>query len=520
MSGNRSLVRAGTVVGAAAVASRVLGFVRDVLMAQVLGTGAVADAFLVAFRIPNVVRRVLGEGGLNAGFVPLYGAMLTRDGQAAARAFAGRAIGDAALLLLALTAVAELLAGPLVFLFAAGFTEEGGKLALAAFYTRLALPFIAFTGLASLLAALLNAHRYFTAAAVAPALVNALLIVALLLADGDAAASPHAGADPQTGAWLAAAVSLSGLLHLAVVAWAVGRMPERPHLRRPARAGNAGGNGLGHLLRFALPALVASAMTQVILLAATALASAEPSAVSWLYYADRVFQLPLSFIGVAAGVVLLPEFVGGRDARRDVAPALTAFLTGALALALPAAAGLIALGPTVTAVLFERGAFTAADSRQTSALLMALATGLPAAAASKVLIQPFFASRRLATPFAAGIGGVAVTLAAARLTDIGTAASLGLWTQALALGIGARRDILWSRSFGVRIGGLTLAALAMGLMVATLDRLAAPWLAAEQPFVLRAGVLTGLCLAGIAAYAALAAPLGGIRELVRGKGAR
>ncbi|MFD2251964.1 putative peptidoglycan lipid II flippase [Pseudochelatococcus lubricantis] len=557
MSAGRSLARAGAAVGAASAASRVLGFARDVLIAQVLGAGAVADAFLIAFRIPNVVRRVLGEGGINAGFVPLYGAVLAEGGPAAARAFAGRAIGGAAVLLLALTALAELAAGPLVLLFAAGFAEEGDKLALAALYTRLALPFVAFTGLASLLAALLNAHRYFAAAAVAPALVNALLIGALLLAENGAAG------DPRAGAWLAVAISLSGLLHLAIVAVAVARMPGqnalslncrfapffcscikfirktmpvsrcdaagRPPLSPPVIADRAADGAVGRLLRFALPALVASAMTQVILLTATAIASAEPSAVSWLYYADRVFQLPLSFIGVAAGVVLLPEFVAGKGGPPDIAASVTGFLVGALALALPAAAGLAALGPTITAILFERGAFTAADGAQTSALLVTLALGLPAAAASKVLIQPFFARRQLAPPLLAGLAGVAVTLAAAQpmagLTGalgfpagLGLSTSIGLWTQALALAIAARRDVLWGRPLTLRAAGLALAAAVMGLAVAGLDRLAAPWLAEHGPTALRAGTLAALCLAGVAVYTALAALCGALDGLLPRKG--
>lgn len=519
MSRIRSVARAGAAVGAASVASRVLGFARDVLIAGVLGTGAVADAFLVAFRIPNVIRRVLGEGGLNAGFVPLYAEVAARGGDEAARRFAGRTITNAALFFAALAGLAELAAGALVLAVAAGFGGDAGKLALAVHYTRLALPFVAFTGLASLLAALLNAERRFAAAALAPALVNGVLIAALLLLDGG---PPD---DPATGAWLAGAISLSGLAHLGIVAAAVARLPARPPLARPRFDADA-----RRLVHFAIPALVASSMTQIILLAAMALASGQPSAVSWLYYADRVFQLPLSFIGVAAGVVLLPEIVARDGDAAAGRAALTHYLTGALALALPAAAGLIALGPAIASVLFERGAFTAADSRATAALLVALATGLPAAGAAKVLSQPFFARRQVWPPLAAGLAGIAVTLwsghaLAARwgeaaalplpfaatpvaLGTVGLAASLGMWTQALALALFGRADIAWSTRAGSRLLRLVLAAGLMGVTVAVAADLAAPWLAADRPLALRGAVLAGLCGAGMLVYALSARLLG------------
>lgn len=523
MSRFQSVARAGAVVGAASVASRLLGFARDILIAGVLGAGTVADAFLVAFRIPNVIRRVLGEGGLNAGFVPVYGDVAARKGAEAAREFAGRTIVNAALCLTAIAGLAEIVAGALVLFVAAGFRDDPGKLALAIDYTRLTLPFVALTGLASLLAALLNAERRFVAAAVAPALVNGVLIVALLLLHG------RAEDDPATGIWLALAISFSGLLHLVIVGWAVARMPHRPHLQIPHFDADS-----RRLARFAVPALLASGMTQIILLATMALASDQPSAVSWLYYADRVFQLPLSFIGVAAGVVLLPEFVDSqRDGASALAPALTRYLTGALALALPAAAGLIALGPSIVTVLFERGAFGPADSRETALLLVALATGLPAACASKILIQPFFARRTVWPPLVAGLAGMLVTLAcghalprlmtdaaglrfltpatSASFSAVGLAASLGLWTQMLVLVIFARAEIVWDAASASRLARLGLAAAVMGLIVAAADGVAAPWLGAEWPLAVRGGILAALCGGGMLVYL-LALRLSGVLD--------
>lgn len=530
MSRILSVARASATVGAASIASRLLGFVRDVLIAQVLGAGIVADAFLVAFRIPNLVRRILAEGGLNAGFVPLLGAITARQGPDIARKFAGHALSNIALFLAALTALAEIMAAPLVLFVAAGFSEDPEKMALAVFYMQLALPFIAFSGLASLIAAYLNAERRFVAAALAPVAVNILLIGALFWAGNTEETTP------EIGMWLAIAVSLSGLLQLAIVMWAMLRMPLRPRWQMPRLDGS-----VGRLLRFALPALVASGMTQIILLTATIIASTDPSAVSWLYYADRIFQLPLSFIGVAAGVVLLPEFIARtRNHDPKIAISLAVFLNGAVGLALPAAAGLIALGSTIVSVLFERGAFTAVDSNATSALLMALAIGLPPAAASKILSQPFFARQQLTPPLVAGLLGVGTTFLVAailsetnghiievtsfvslvpvQLSTLGLATSLGLWAQSLVLAVIGHADIRWSWALGARLIRLTLAALIMGLVVGTFDMLATPWLSPEEPLLLRGSILVALCLLGALIYVKIVSTLGEIAAIMPWKG--
>ncbi|MGL4975403.1 MAG: lipid II flippase MurJ, partial [Bosea sp. (in: a-proteobacteria)] len=209
------LARDSLVVGGATLLSRLLGFVRDILIARMLGAGPVADAFLVAFRLPNLFRRVLGEGGLNAPFVPLYLQIKADHGEEGARRFAGDAAASFGVALALLAALTELLAPWLVLALAGGFAEAPITFALAESYTRLALPFLAFTTLASLLAAILNAERRFAVAALAPVLLNAVLISALFFVEIRGMAAP------QGAKTLALAVSLGGAAHLLMIALAL-----------------------------------------------------------------------------------------------------------------------------------------------------------------------------------------------------------------------------------------------------------------------------------------------------------
>jgi putative peptidoglycan lipid II flippase len=505
-----SLARSSLVVGLAAVASRLLGFARDVMIARVLGAGVAADAFLIAFRLPNTARRILNEGGLNAGVVPLYSRIRAERGASAAEAFAGQALGAGTLLLLTVTGLVELAAPLVVLLLAGGYAEEAEKFALAVFYTRLAFPFVALAGLASLVGALLNAEKRFTAAAVAPVLVNALLIIVLLMLG-----TPDEAAAARQGAWLALAVAGSGLLHLVIVAEAMLRTPGGFRFVAPRLTPD-----IRRLGRRALPAAAASGATQLAVLVATAVASQEASAVSWLYYADRLAQLPLSLIGVAVGTVFLSE-VAARLAAGDAAGAAKVqnlALEGALALALPAAVALIILARPISSILFERGAFTAEDTAGTAALLAMLALSLPPAAAAKVLAQPFFAREALTAPLVAGLIALLVTGAAATILQqligvagIGLGLTLGLSVHAGVLLVASRRAFGLRDADGTRrrLALLLLAALVMGAAVWLAARLLAPWLGAEA-LLIRAGALTLLCIGGVIVYGAAAWLLGAI----------
>ncbi|MGX5735256.1 murein biosynthesis integral membrane protein MurJ [Bosea thiooxidans] len=504
------LARDSAVVGAATVASRLLGFARDVLIARLLGGGPVADAFLAALRLPNLVRRVLGEGGLNAPFVPLYLAIKTERGTAEASRFAGEAAGQFGLLLLVLVALGELFAPWLVLALAGGFADEPATLELAARYTRLMLPFLLLTTLAALLAALLNAEKRFTVAALAPALMNAILLGVLL-------ALHLAGTAPEEAArWLALAVSLTGLAHLAMILWALRAIGlPRPSLRWSPE--------MTRLLRTGGATLLAASAAQLVLLVATQIASVETGAVAALYYADRVFQLPLGFVGVAMGTVVLSDMAAAAD--RDGPDAMLGrALALGLALALPAATALVALAEPIVSVLFEHGRFDAADRARTAAALAAFGLGLPFAIAAKVFGQVYFARRRPRLPLVSGGLAVLVTMLAGFVSIAGgspaaqgaaLAATLAFVAQALLLGIALIRDGVW-RPSPANLRPIAAAFGASLLMLAALvwlhGLLASP-LAPDRPILQRVGGLGLLCLGGLAAYAAAGWVLGAFGAL-------
>ncbi|MCO5090486.1 murein biosynthesis integral membrane protein MurJ [Bosea sp. (in: a-proteobacteria)] len=503
------LARDSAIVGVATVASRLLGFARDVLIARLLGGGPVADAFLAALRLPNLVRRVLGEGGLNAPFVPLYLAIKGERGAAAAQDFAGAAAGRLSLLLLVLVGLGELFAPWLVLGLAGGFAQAPETLALAASYTRLMLPFLFLTTLAAMLAALLNAEKRFAVAALAPALMNAILLAVLLMLHARATA-------PEVGArWLALATSLTGLAHLAMILMALrGRGLPRPSLRWSP--------DMTRFLRTGGATLIAASAAQLVLLVATQIASTGPGAVAALYYADRVFQLPLGFVGVAMGTVVLSDMA--LAAERDGPDALLGqALALGLALALPAATALVALADPIVSVLFEHGRFDAADRARTAAALAALGCGLPFAVAAKVFGQVYFARRAPCLPLLSGVVAVAVAALfgfglaragnAARIAAL--AATLAFVAQALLLGGALLRQRIWRPGLsGLRPIAASLGASAIMLAVlALLMALLAGPLAVDRPVLHRVGALGLICLGGLASYGAAGWMLGAFGAL-------
>ncbi|WP_168166122.1 murein biosynthesis integral membrane protein MurJ [Bosea sp. PAMC 26642] len=497
------LARDSAIVGAATILSRLLGFARDVLIARLLGAGPVADAFLAALRLPNLVRRVLGEGGLNAPFVPLYLDVKAQRGNEAARGFAGEAASYLALLLLALVGLGEMFAPWVVLGLAGGFAGEPDTLALAATYTRLMLPFLLLTTLAAMLAALLNAERRFALAALAPALMNAILVGTLIVLIARAS-------EPAPAArWLASLVSLTGLAHLGLVLFGLRRIGwPKPSLRWSPE--------MTRLVRTGGATLLAASSAQLVLLVATQIASIEPGSVAALYYADRVFQLPLGFVGVAMGTVMLSEMAAQSIQERDAA--LGQALTLGLALALPAATALAALAEPIVSVLFEHGLFGAQDRLRTAAALAAFALGLPFAVISKVFGQVYFARQAPRLPVLAGLLAVIVaavtgyaTAKEGRAAEMAAlAASLAFAAQAALLAVALARDGLWRPGLAnLRpiIAVLVASAVMLFVLVAAQTALADP-LAPGRPTLWRVAALAGLCGGGLLVYGAAGWVLG------------
>ena len=502
------MIRSFLTVSTGTLASRLLGFARDAMIAALLGAGGVADAFLVAFQLVNVVRRLLTEGALNAALVPAWLRVRESEGVAAAAAFAGRVLGTVSAALILAAAVIGL-AMPLVMAaLAPGFAGHEA-LQLAVDDARLMLPYLAFAGPATVMMALLNARGRFALTAFAPLLFNIALIavmIGLMFWGTDAADAALA---------IAATVGIAGLLQLLMLVARPGgdriATPLRVSFDAPMRG----------FFAKAVPGMIASAGPQWLVVAGAILASSSPAAVSWLYFANRLIELPLGIVGVAMGTVLVPELTRALRLgdRTTMIHAESRGLELAVGLALPATLGLIALGEPVVRMLFEHGAFTAADTAATAQALMWLALGLPAHVLVKALSPAFFARDDTTTPLWATLKGVAVAVVLALLLGRlfgagGIAASIaaGAWSSALAL---IRRG---AATFGFaidaaarrRLPRIVAAALAMGGLL---------WLAA--PLLLDAGVsghglaqavaVVGLIAGGAAVYALLLGLSGVIR---------
>jgi putative peptidoglycan lipid II flippase len=508
-----ALYRAFATVGAMTVLSRVLGFIRDVLIAATLGAGPIADAFFVAFRIPNLFRRLFAEGAFDAAFIPLFAKRLHgEDGAAAARAFAEQALAGLTLILVVFTLLGEIVMPWLMLLLAPGFAADPPKLALAILLARIALPFLLCMSLVALYSGMLNALGRFAIAALAPSLLNVVLIVVLLACiafdHGDQRAAAIA---------LAWGIAASGLLQVLVVGVAAAKAKMRLSIRPPRFNAD-----MRRLLALAAPALLAGGLTQLTVVLNTMIASLQDRVVSWLYYADRLFQLPLGVIGVAIGVVLLPE-LSHRLRANDHAGAIGAenrSLEIALVLTLPAAVALfVAAGPIVR-VLFEHGAFSAVDAKATAAMLAALAPGLPAFVLIKVFHPGFFAREDTTTPMLyAGIGmGANVGLSLMLFVILGAvgiaiATTLAGWLHVglLAGTLKSREEFALDATFRRHFPGICIASLAMGAMVWVMTYALNDWFAPERGLITQIVALALLVGTGLAVYAGAIELLGVVR---------
>ena len=382
-----ALARWAATVGGYTMGSRVLGFLRDILIASVLGAGPVADAFFVAFKLPNFLRRLFAEGAFNAAFVPLFAGVLERDGRAAAKSFAEDVLTVLLWTLLVLVIAAQIVMPWLMHALAPGFADEPGKLDLTVQLTRLTFPYILLISLVSLLGGVLNSLYRFAAVAATPILLNLCLIGALLGLSRWTETPGHA---------LAIGVTVGGIVQFVWLIVAASRAGMSLRLRWPRLT-----PGVKRLLILAAPAALGAGVAQINLVVDIIIASLlPPGSVSFLYYADRVNQLPLGVVGVAVGTALLPLL--SRQLRagevEEAVGSLNRAIEMALLLAVPAAVALIVIAGPVIAVLFERGAFGVDESSATAGALIAYAAGLPAFVLIKVLAPGYFARQDTRTP--------------------------------------------------------------------------------------------------------------------------
>jgi putative peptidoglycan lipid II flippase len=505
-----ALLRSVATVGSLTLASRVFGFLRDILTAAVLGAGPVADAFFVAQRLPNLFRSLFAEGAFSAAFVPLASASLAEGGKPAARAFAEEAFAVLLAVLLAFVVAGEVLMPWLMGVIAPGFSDEPDKFELAVSLTRITFPYLLFISLTALQGGLLNAVDRFAAPAATPILLNLSLIAALLMM------ARFGWSDGRALAWALTAAGVAQFLWLMV---SCARAGVTVRLRAPRLTPR-----VKQTLRIMGPGVFGAGVTQLNLLISTALASLLPTgSIAYLYYADRLNQLPLGVVGIAVGTAILPPL--SRQVRLgDVAGAVETQNRGvelALLLTLPAAA-LIVLAQPILLVLFARGAFGQAEAEATAAALAAYAAGLPAFVLVKVLAPGFFAHQNTRTPVkiavVAMVANLALTIGLMNfLAHVGVALALTLsgWLQAVALLVQLRRHGHFrldgrTRDRVPRIGA---AALGMAGIVLGLRILLEPALAGHA--LTRLGALALLILAGIVIFAALVLAFGGAdwREL-------
>ncbi|MBT5047007.1 MAG: murein biosynthesis integral membrane protein MurJ [Rhodospirillaceae bacterium] len=424
-----ALLRSIATVGGYTMASRILGFARDILIAALLGAGPVADAFFVAFKLPNFFRRLFAEGAFNAAFVPLFSGRLATEGQEAARAFAVTVLSVMVVFLYLFVTVLQIAMPLLMYGFAPGFADDPVKFDLAIELTRITFPYLLFISLVSLLGGILNSLGRFAAAAATPIILNIVLIAALV------GATPYL---PTPGHALAWGVAVAGMAQFVWLAIACHRAGMTLALPRPRLT-----PGVRRLLRLMLPGAVGAGVVQINLLIDIVIASLLPTgAVSFLYYADRVNQLPLGVVGIAIGTALLPLLSrqlreGSADAARD---SMNRGIEFALLLTIPGASALLVIAEPIITVLFQRGAFDGAISTATAQALMAYAVGLPAYVLIKVLGPGFFAREDTKTPVKIAIICVAVNVVL-NLTlihwlahvGIALATALSAWLNAVLL---------------------------------------------------------------------------------------
>ena len=498
------LVRSSAVVGGATMLSRVLGLLRDVVLANLIGANGNADAFFVAFKIPNFLRRLFAEGAFAQAFVPVLADTREKGGREAVRELIDRVAGmlGGALLLVTLITV---MASPLVAtLFAPGFLRDPEKLALTGDLIKLTFPYLLLISLTGFAGAILNSYQRFAVPALTPVILNLCLIAAALWA---------APVFDEPVVALSLGVLVAGFAQLLFQVPALAGIGLVP---RPRWA--PGHEGVRRILILMVPALFGVSVSQINLLLDTVLASLLPSgSVSWLYYSDRLTELPLGVFAIAIATVILPTLSGQRARADDPAFASTLAwaIRSVLLIAVPATLALVVLAEPLLATLFQYGAFSAEDRTMAAASLRAYTLGLGAFMLVKVLAPGFYAREDMRTPVGVGIIAmvsnmvlnVALVLPLMAMFNMGhvglaLATSLSAWLNAGLLYRGLRRNAVLP---GPSVPSKWL--LQIGLASAVMTVVLVWMLPGQIEWTMwawweRATQLGALCLTGLAVFAA------------------
>ena len=443
--------------------SRITGFFRDVVLGAVLGAGALADAFYVAFRLPNHFRAIFGEGAFNAAYVPSYARVLETQGESAAQRFASQILTLLLLSQLVLLALAWTFMPQVVSLLAPGFSDEPEKFEAAVTLSRITFPYLLFITLVTLYAGTLNARRYFAAAAFAPVLLNVVMIACLALAFLFPTAAHGA-------AW---GITISGALELLFLIEAARRAKALAGIAKPSWDAD-----VKQFFSAFLPAVIGSAGVQIALFADTIIASLLPTgSVSAIYYADRIYQLPIGVIGIAAGTVLLPEMsrhlaAGDKEA---AAAAQNRTMSITLAVSAPFVVAFLMLPDLIIRGVFLRGAFTEAAAKEAAQVLFAYGTGLLAMVLIRSAVASFQAQGDTRTPMMISLSAVALNVIAKLFlyepygaAGLAYATALGAWINfALLVIIALKRGWMQLDPRLVRVG-ISVANAAFGVFLVAL----------------------------------------------------
>ncbi|WIM10865.1 murein biosynthesis integral membrane protein MurJ [Enhydrobacter sp.] len=504
-----SLGRSITTVGGFTLLSRILGFVRDIVLSAVLGSGPVADAFIVAFKLPNLFRRLFAEGAFSAAFVPLFARELQGHGRDAALAFARQAHACLLLILIPFAALLVLAMPVVISLLAPGLSDDRATFDLAVQFSRITFPYLIFISLASLYGGVLNSIDRFAEVAVTPVLLNIALIGAVL---GLTPFLPNSGYAASIG------VALAGLLQWLWLLLSCRRDGVGMKLVRPRYT-----ERVAHLVKLATPVAIGGGAQQISVMLDVIWASLLPTgSISALYYADRIAQLPLGVVGIAIGTALLPLLA--RQLRAGQAEAAMANQNRAiefgLLFSLPSALALWLLAEPMIRVLFEHGRFGPADTMRASGALAAFALGLPPFVLVKALTPGFFAREDTRTPLHIAIACIVANVAmnaafiyGTSLAQVGIAlaSSLSGWLNAALLAAVLLRRHQWvpdkrlvSRFIRALIATAGMGVVLCGVLIA-LER------PLSHPDLEGVAALVGLCVAGALAYAGLAIALGVLR---------
>ena len=398
-----SLIKSVITIGGGTAVSRIIGFVRDILIAKFLGASMMADAFFVALRFPNLFRSLFAEGTLNVAFVPLLSGEIHTKGIKHARCFARAAFSFLFYILLIFTILMEILMPNLMFILAPGFDSIAGKMTLTVELSRITFPFLLFVSLVSLFSGMLNTVGRFWAAAFTPTILNIVMITSLFVIT-PFITNPYAPAYA-----LSWGVLIAGIIEFVFLGRQIKKAGLTIGLINPIKALFHLSNGVKTLLRKMAPGVLGSVVYQINLFFDTLFVSfVGAGAISWLNYAHHLFQLPIGIIGTAVGTALLPvlsKHIKLNNQQEAVAQ-MNRALEISLTMSLASFIGLICLAEPIIRILFERGAFTSLDSLHTARALMVFSIGLPAYMLTKTVSPFFYAKGDTSTPVKIAIMGV------------------------------------------------------------------------------------------------------------------